>query len=146
MLRRSSPSQGSFFTCLLVLLLSYPSFGEVLIDIKSGNQVSAADLLNRGKVLVYIERGCSICHKYVQDIDRCNESIRALIQIVSVSTPAQTKEMARSIPSRLPLYVVKDLKASRKVSATPTTQLAQLQQVGALSCADLETLVSRTKN
>jgi hypothetical protein len=126
----------------VVLFSTYPCFGETLISFKDGSQAKAEELLGQGKALVYIERGCPVCQQYVQDLAACKESVKEKLQIVSVSTSAQTKEMSRKIPSGLPLYMVKDQKVAKSVYATPTTRVAQNQKVGILKCDDLEKLIS----
>lgn len=103
------------------------------------------DLLAQGTALVYIERGCTVCHKYLQDLASCNESVKGKLQIVSVSTQAQTKEMVRKIPSRFPIYIVKDQKVANSVYATPTTRIAKVQKVGIQKCEDLEKLISENQ-
>ncbi|MBK7844157.1 MAG: hypothetical protein IPJ71_10750 [Bdellovibrionales bacterium] len=131
-----------FLPGLLILFSIYPCLGETLIDFKDGSQTKTEDLLGQGKALVYIERGCPVCHQYIQDLATCKESVKEKLQIVSVSTPAQTKEMSRRIPSGLSLYMVKDQKVAKSVYATPTTRIAQKQMVGILKCDDFEKLIS----
>lgn len=129
----------------LILIGTYPCFGETLISFKDGSQTKTEDLLGQSKALVYIEKGCPVCHQYVHDLAACKDSVKAKLQVVSVSTPAQTKEMSRKIPSGLPLYMVKDQKVAKSVYATPTTRIAQTQKVGILKCDDLEKLISENQ-
>jgi hypothetical protein len=133
------------FLGFLIFLSSYPCFAETLISFKDGGQTRAEDLLAQGKALVYIERGCSACHQYVQNIVGCKEAVQERIQIVSINTPAQTKEMSRKLPIGLPLYMVIDRGGAASVNATPTTRLARNQKVGILKCDELEVLMSKNQ-
>ncbi|MCX7979267.1 MAG: peroxiredoxin family protein [Bdellovibrionaceae bacterium] len=121
---------------------TYHCFAETLISFKDGSQTKTEDLLARGKALVYIERDCPVCHQYIQELAVCKESVKEKLQIVSVNTPAQTKEMARKIPSDLPLYIVKGQKVAKSLYATPTTRTRKTQKVGIQRCGDLEKLIS----
>lgn len=138
------PSKISFFQKYglpgLLILFSPLCFGETLIRFKDGSQTKSEDLLAQGKALVYIEKSCPVCHQYIQHLSVCKESVKEALQIVSISTPAQTKEIAQKIPGELTLYIVKDQKVAKSAYATPTTRLAHSQKLGILTCDELERL------
>lgn len=123
---------------LFALLWSCPLWAEALIDLKTGTQIQVNELLQQGQVLVFVEKDCAICKRYVADLQGCRSALKSAIVVVSVSTAAQTKEMKRFLPREFPLYLVKgEVKA---LAATPTTRTARGQKVGIMSCAQVERL------
>ena len=126
---------------LLLTLTSFPSLAETLIEFEGGSQSESESHLTKGEVLIYIERDCGVCHRYVKTLDGCSESVKKKIKLVSVSTPAQTKDMARKLSTDLPLYLLKPASSGEAVEATPTTRTARSKKIGKMSCAELEALL-----
>lgn len=135
----------SSFWFLLVLVLRLGgtvSYGETLIDFQEGTHVSTEEFLDQKRVLVYIEKSCAVCHHYVSELQRCDSELRNSIVLVSVSTAAQTKEMARKLPKEMRLFLVKNARSFESTVATPTTRFGNKDKVGSLSCAELQRFVS----
>ncbi|MEK2688591.1 hypothetical protein [Bdellovibrio sp. GT3] len=131
----------NIFLVLLMNLMGWPAFAETLVDFSDGTQLKSEDLLAQGKTLIYIEKDCAPCRIYVFDINRCEDDIKKNIQLVSLSTPAQTKTMARTLPKRLPLFILKDPSAAKAYTSTPTTKIKDIQKVGRLTCEELKKLL-----
>lgn len=135
-----------FPVALMVLLGTYPCFGDTLVNFKDGRQIQAQDLITKGNILVYVGRECPICHQYLQNLFTCRDLVRENLQIVSLSTPAQTKELARTISGKAPLYLIKDQKVAKSALVTPTTRIGKLKIVGNQDCDHLEKLISTNQN
>lgn len=108
---------------------------ESLIALKDGQKAMAEDLLQQGSILVYLEKDCVPCLKYARDLQECEAAIRAKIVFVSVSTPAQTKALARQLPKEFPLYVLNERQRPSFLKATPTTRTMDLKLIGPLECS-----------
>ena len=112
-----------------------------LVDFQSGRTVESEQLANR--ILVYIEKDCAVCLNYARTIGACSLAVRNAVDFVSVSTPAQTKLMAKRLPA-LPLYVAKIKPAD--LNATPMTVGPGVKELGALSCDRLEKIAKAAKS
>lgn len=108
-----------------------------LINFKSGEKKTRAELLNSGRILVYLEKDCEVCQEYLAELKKCNPNVQSRIVFVSVNTPAQTQIIKRKLPFDSDLYVVKGGNSS-EVQATPTTIFSKGEKVGVLKCSDLK--------
>lgn len=120
-----------------LLLLRPEARGEDLLHFRSGSQTTTDALTKQNKVLVYVEQDCTPCLQYLKNLNDCSKEIKGKLRIVSLSTAAKTKILARSISSDYPLYLVKNPQFPRKIKATPTTRFNKDLVVGALDCAKI---------
>lgn len=131
-------------TCMKYFLMSVLIFSsvlaraEVLIHFKSGRERSMQELIAAGKTLLYIEKDCGACRRYLKDLRKCPPEITEKIILVSVSTPVQTKEMMSALPQNRDVYIFKSKKAIKSLRATPTTQARPGKKIGILSCQELK--------
>ncbi len=129
---------GGLFLPLLVVEAS--DLDPVLVDFRTGAQVSRHQLISDKQLLVYIEKDCASCASYIHKLGTCDESVKKSIQLVSMNTPAQTKSFIRTLPKDLGIYVAKNPSHLKNIQVTPTTQGAGFTNVGPLSCEEIETI------
>lgn len=113
---------------------------EALISFADGTQLKSEELLAQGKALIYIDKDCSACKRYILDLKTCETAIQEAVVLVSINTAAQTKEMARSLPRGFPLHLLKNRRDARSLDGTPTTKSSRGQKLGPLKCDDLKRL------
>lgn len=127
----------------IILLGAWESSAQTLINLNTGAKTQVEDLLSQNLLLVYLEKDCAVCAQYIKNLQNCPESDKKKIRYISVSTAAQTKELARKHSVSESMYLVKDRQSLKSVYATPTTMWTGGQKIGALSCQEIANLVSQ---
>lgn len=136
-----------FLRPLIVFVIFTTDLGlaQELINFREGEQTTIEQLLAQRKILVYFEHGCWICGLFLREIENCSSRVQQKIQLISVSTPAQTKEIVRKLPKKFPVYWAPTGKRGNGIFATPTTRFISQQKkleqkLGLIKCDNLENL------
>lgn len=125
------------FFMLTWLSLDEKAKGEELIGLSSGKMVRTQSLLNQGKIVIYIQKNCLICHDYLEKIKNCKKINQELIQIVSLNSPSKTKKSLSLYLNLWPIYIYKNYKLKKQNRVTPTTLFGSEIKIGPLSCQEL---------
>ncbi len=127
-----------FLIAMFQMFVFLPSFGfsNVFIDLKTSQSFEELTLTEAGKVILYVESDCDSCKKYLDELSKCSEVQRDDIQILSLSSPAQTKKAFRKYLKRFQFLVLSQSTVPKIVFATPTTKYGTEVKVGSMSCLE----------
>lgn len=114
-----------------------PLRGAPLQDLVSGKTVESRELLDQGKVLVFVEKDCAACSRQVNELKECRGLSQEAWVLISTDTPRVAKAEKLRQPERAAAYVIKSKSLFPEIRGTPTVVVKDHLALGLQSCEQI---------